>query len=68
MVLLSGRSLDPLKLLYLPAAVPLLIAALACSVHAAEGESIVRPMALVLTYDAIVGLLAYAVCEHALTD
>ena len=55
-------------LLYLPAAVPLLIAALACSVHAANGDSIVRPLALVLLYDAIVGLLAYAVCEHALTD
>jgi heme exporter protein B len=55
-------------LLYLPAAVPLLIAALTCSVHAANGESVVRPLALVLTYDAIVGLLAYAVCEHALTD
>jgi heme exporter protein B len=55
-------------LLYLPAAVPLLIAALACSVDAAEGRSVVRPLALVLTYDAIVGLLAYAVCEHALTD
>jgi heme exporter protein B len=55
-------------LLYLPAAVPLLIAALACSVHAAAGDSVMRPLALVLTYDAIVGLLAYAVCEHALTD
>jgi heme exporter protein B len=55
-------------LLYLPAAVPLLIAALACSVHASSGESIVRPLALVLLYDAIVALLAYAVCEHALTD
>ena len=33
-----------------------------------EGRSVVRPLALVLTYDAIVGLLAYAVCEHALTD
>ena len=50
-------------LLYLPAAVPLLIAALACSVHAADGESIVRPLALVLLYDAIVGLLAYAVAS-----
>jgi hypothetical protein len=48
--------------------VPLLIGALACSVHAANGQSVMRPMALVLTYDAIVGLLAYAVCEHALTD
>ena len=55
-------------LLFLPAAVPLLIAALACSVHASSGESVVRPLALVLLYDAIVGLLAYAVCEHALTD
>ena len=55
-------------LLYLPAAVPLLIAALACSVHASSGESVVRPLALVLLYDAIVALLAYAVCEHALTD
>jgi heme exporter protein B len=55
-------------LLYLPAAVPLLIAALACSVHAAAGDGVMRPLALVLTYDAIVGLLAYAVCEHALTD
>jgi len=34
----------------------------------AAGDSVVRPLALVLTYDAIVGLLAYAVCEHALTD
>jgi heme exporter protein B len=55
-------------LLYLPAAVPLLIAALACSVNASSGESVVRPLALVLLYDAIVALLAYAVCEHALTD
>ncbi len=55
-------------LLYLPAALPLLIAALACSVEAADGDSVVRPLALVLLYDAIVGLLAYAVCEHALTD
>ena len=55
-------------LLFLPAAVPLLIASLACSVRAAGGESVVRPLALVLLYDAIVGLLAYAVCEHALTD
>ena len=55
-----------MPLLYLPAAVPLLIAALACSVHAADGDSVVRPLALVLLYDAIVGLLAYAVCEHAL--
>ena len=47
---------------------PLLIACLACSVHAADGDSVVRPLALVLLYDAIVGLLAYAVCEHALTD
>ena len=38
------------------------------SVHASSGESVVRPLALVLLYDAIVGLLAYAVCEHALTD
>jgi heme exporter protein B len=64
---LRGREVM-VPLLYLPAAVPLLIAALACSVHAAEGESVVRPLALVLTYDAMVGLLAYAVCEHALTD
>jgi len=55
-------------LLFLPAAVPLLIACLACSVNAADGDSVVRPLALVLLYDAIVGLLAYAVCEHALTD
>jgi len=55
-------------LLFLPAAVPLLIACLACSVHAADGDSVVRPLVLVLLYDAIVGLLAYAVCEHALTD
>ena len=55
-------------LLFLPAAVPLLIAALACSVNAAAGDSVVRPLALVLLYDAIVCLLAYAVCEHALTD
>ena len=46
----------------------LLIACLACSVNAADGDSVVRPLALVLLYDAIVGLLAYAVCEHALTD
>jgi len=55
-------------LLFLPAAVPLLIACLACSVNAADCDSVVRPLALVLLYDAIVGLLAYAVCEHALTD
>ena len=55
-------------LLFLPAAVPLLIACLACSVHAAKGDSVVRPLVLVLLYDAIVGLIAYAVCEHALTD
>ena len=55
-------------LLFLPAAVPLLIAVLAISVHASEGGSVVRPLALVLLYDAIVGLLAYAVCEYALTD
>jgi heme exporter protein B len=55
-------------LLYLPAAVPLLVAALACSVHVADGQSVVRPLGLVLLYDAIVGLLAFAVCEYALTD
>ena len=55
-------------LLFLPAAVPLLIASLAYSVNAADGESVMRPLALVLLYDAVVGLLAYAVCEHALTD
>ena len=55
-------------LLFLPAAVPLLIACLACSVHAAHGDGVVRPLVLVLLYDAIVGLIAYAVCEHALTD
>ena len=55
-------------LLFLPAAVPLLVAALACSVHVADGQSVVRPLGLVLLYDAIVGLLAFAVCEYALTD
>jgi hypothetical protein len=55
-------------LLFLPAAVPLLIASLACSVQVANGDGLMRPLALVLLYDAIVGLLAYAVCEHALTD
>jgi heme exporter protein B len=55
-------------LLFLPAAVPLLVAALACSVRVADGQSVVRPLGLVLLYDAIVGLLAFAVCEYALTD
>jgi heme exporter protein B len=64
---LRGREVM-VPLLFLPAAVPLLIAALACSVRAADGDGVMRPLALVLLYDAIVGLLAYAVCEHALTD
>ena len=55
-------------LLFLPAAVPLLIAALACSVEAADGESFVRPLAWCCSTMPSSACSRTRVCEHALTD
>jgi heme exporter protein B len=57
-----------LPVLFLPLSLPLVIAGVTACTAAAEGAAVAKPLALLLLYDAVVGVLAFGAYGHVITE